>query len=119
MRETAVRINDLRHERIEKIERDMKAFEADVAALAQTIAPHLHGTDPEEAVLELDRLAAEAARIRDLKAAKESDIAGVQKKIEECRASSREARDIIARLQRKALVVSHRPTTSHRDPALR
>ena len=61
MREAAVRINDLRHERIEKIERDVKAFEADVAALAQAIAPHLSGTDPEEAVLELDRLAADAS----------------------------------------------------------
>lgn len=104
MREAAVRINDLRHERIEKMERDTTAFEADVAALAQAIAPHLHGTDAEEAVLELDRLAAEAARVRDLKAAKEADIGGVQKKIEECRASSAEARDIIARLQRTASV---------------
>ncbi|MBJ7406903.1 MAG: AAA family ATPase, partial [Bradyrhizobium sp.] len=104
MRETSVRINDLRHERIEKIERDTMAFEANVAALVQAIAPHLHGTDAEEAVLNLDRLAAEAARVRDLKAAKETGIGGVQKKIEECRASSAEARDIIARLQRMASV---------------
>ena len=74
MREAAVRINELRHERIEKIERDVKAFEADVAALAHAIAPHLNGTDPEEAVLELDRQAADAARVRDLRAAKDSDI---------------------------------------------
>lgn len=106
MREAAVRISDLRHERIEKIERDIKAFEAEVAALAQAIAPHLQGADPEEAVLELDRLAAEAARVRDLKDAKDSDIGGVQRKIEECRASSGEAREIIARLQRKATVTS-------------
>jgi uncharacterized protein YhaN len=66
MRDAAVRINDLRHERIEKIERDVKAFEADVAALAQAIAPHPEGIDLEEAVLELDRLAAEAMRTRDL-----------------------------------------------------
>ncbi len=104
MREAAVRINDLRHERIEKIERDTTAFEADVTALAQAIAPHLRGTDAEEAVLQLDRLAAEAARVRDLKAAKEADIGGVQKKIEECRASSAEARDVIARLQRTASI---------------
>lgn len=106
MREAAGRINDLRHERIEKIERDIKGFEADVAALAQAIAPHLHGSDPEEVVLELDRLAGDAARVRDLKAAKDSDIAGVQKKVEECRASSGEAREIIARLQRTAAVSS-------------
>jgi uncharacterized protein YhaN len=102
MREAAGRINDLRHERIEKIERDVKAFEADVAALAQAIAPQLHGADPEEAVLELDRLVAEATRVRDLKAAKDSDIAGLQEKINECRESSREAREIIARLEQTA-----------------
>jgi uncharacterized protein YhaN len=102
MREAAGRINDLRHERIEKIERDIKAFEADVVALAQTLAPHLDGTDPEEAVLELDRLAVEAARVRDLKATKDSDIGGLQEKIDEFRESSREAREIIARLQQTA-----------------
>ena len=100
------RINDLRHERIEKIERDVKAFEADVAALAQAIAPRLHGTDPEEAVLELDRLAAEATRVRDLKVSKDTAIGGLQEKIDECRESSRDAREIIARLQQKAGVAS-------------
>lgn len=106
MREAASRINDLRHERIEKIERDIKTFEADVAALAQAIAPHLSGTDPEDAVLQLDRLAAEAVRVRDLKAAKDIDIAGLQEKIETCRESSGEAREIIARLQKMAAVAS-------------
>jgi hypothetical protein len=38
MREPAVRINDLKPERIENIERDVGAFEADVAALGQAIA---------------------------------------------------------------------------------
>jgi uncharacterized protein YhaN len=66
MREAAVRVSELRHERIAKIERDIKAFEADVTSLMQAIAPHLHGTDPEETVLELDRLAGEGARVRDL-----------------------------------------------------
>lgn len=102
MREAAARINDLRHERIEKIERDTKAFEADVAALARTIAPALAGTDPEEAVLMLDRQAAEATRLRDLRAAKDSDIAGLQEKIDDCRESSREAHETIAQLTRKA-----------------
>jgi hypothetical protein len=66
--------------------------------LAQAIAPHLEGTDLEEAVLELDRLAAEAMRMRDLKVAKDSDIGGLQEKIDQCRESSRDAREIIARL---------------------
>ena len=106
MREAAVRINELRHERIEKIERDVTAFEADVAALALVIAPRLTATDPEEAVLELDRQAFDAARVKDLRAAKDSDIAGLQEKIDECRESSREARETIAQLQQKASVAS-------------
>jgi uncharacterized protein YhaN len=106
MREAAVRINDLRHERIEKIERDLKAFEADVTALAQAIAPHLMGTDPEEAVLQIDRLSAEAARTKDLKGAKDSDIAGLQERIDACRESNREARETITRLQQKAGIAS-------------
>jgi uncharacterized protein YhaN len=106
MREAAARINDLRHERIEKIERDTKAFEADVAALVRTVAPVLAGTDTEEAVLILDRQAAEATRLQDLKAAKDSDIAGLQEKIDECRESSRAARETIAHFARKAGVAS-------------
>ena len=69
-----------------------------MAALAQAIARQLSGTDPEEAVLALDRLVAEAGRVRDLKAVKDSDAAGLQEKTEECRESSREACEIIARL---------------------
>ena len=106
MRETASRINDLRHERIEKIERDVKGFAADVAELVQAIAPHLNGTDPEEAVLELDRRTADAERVRDLKAVKGADIAGLQEKIDECREASGEARETITQLQQKAGVAS-------------
>jgi uncharacterized protein YhaN len=106
MREAASRINDLRHERIEKIERDIKTFEADVAAVAQAIASHLSATDPEDAVLELDRLFAEAVRVRDLKAAKDTDIEGLQEKIEACGESSSAAREVIARLQGMAAVAS-------------
>jgi uncharacterized protein YhaN len=106
MREAANRINDLRHERIEKIERDTKAFEADVAALVQAVAPQLRGEDAEDAVLELDRLAAEATRVRDLKTHKGAAIGGLQKKIAACRESNREAREVISRLQEVAAVTS-------------
>src|SRR3954468_24201715 len=106
MRETASRINDLRQERIEKIERDVKAFENDVAALTEAIAPQLHGTDAEDAVLALERLAAEAARVRDVAGLKDSAIEDLQKKITACRAASREAREVIGRLQEAAGVES-------------
>ncbi len=102
MREAAGRINDLRHERIEKIERDMRAFDHDVAALAQAAAPQLTVMDAEDAVLELERLIAEARRVRDLAVAKETDLSGLRKKIDECRESCRDARDVICRLQATA-----------------
>ncbi|MGL9623021.1 AAA family ATPase [Bradyrhizobium sp. U531] len=106
MRDAAARINDLRHERIEKIERDANAFEADVAALSRAIALRLSVTDPEEAILLLDRQAADATRLQDLRAAKDSEITGLQEKIDECRESSREAHETIAQLAQKAGVAS-------------
>jgi uncharacterized protein YhaN len=102
MREAAVRINDLRHERIDKIERDITAFEHDVAALVQAVAPELAGADAEDAVLDLERLAKEAARVRDLTVAKDSALSELEKKIDQCQESGRGARDVIGRLQKTA-----------------
>jgi uncharacterized protein YhaN len=102
MREAAGRINDLRYERIEKIERDIRAFEQDVAALVETVAPQLAGVDAEDAVLGLERLAAEAKRVRDLALAKESSLSSLQEKVNGCHESSREARDVIRRFQHAA-----------------
>src|SRR5207245_9889927 len=72
MREAAGRVNDLRHERIEKIERDIRAFEHDVAALVESVAPQQSEVDAEEAVLALERLAAHAKQVRDLGVAERS-----------------------------------------------
>jgi uncharacterized protein YhaN len=102
MREAAVRINDLRHERIEKIERDITVFEQNVAALVQAVAPQLAGVEAEDAVLDLERLVAEAGRVRDLAVAKDSALSGLEKKIEECEESCRGARHVIGRLQAAA-----------------
>jgi uncharacterized protein YhaN len=54
--EVGIRINDLRRERIEKIERDIAAFESEVADVVDCIAPQLADTEREQAVLELERL---------------------------------------------------------------
>ncbi len=99
MREAAGRVNDLRHERIEKIERDIRAFEHDVAALVESVAPQQSEVDAEEAVLALERLAAQAKRVRDLALAKDSSLSGLQEKIDECHESCCEARDVISRFQ--------------------
>jgi hypothetical protein len=102
MREAAGRIKDLRHERIEKIERDVRSFEHDVAALVQTIAPQLREVDAEDAALDLERLLAEAKRIRDLAVANESALSGLQIKIDAYHESCREAREVIGLLQEAA-----------------
>ncbi len=47
MRETSVKIADLQHERIGKIERDIKAFAADVEKLVTAASPQLSGEDAE------------------------------------------------------------------------
>jgi uncharacterized protein YhaN len=106
MREAAVRINDLRYDRIDKIERDIKAFEHDVATLVQAAAPQLESTDAENAVLDLERLVAEAARVRDQASAKETALDALRRKIDECRESSRDAREVIDRFKEAAGVES-------------
>jgi uncharacterized protein YhaN len=106
MRELAVRINDLRHERIEKIERDISAFDTDVLALVTASAPRLSGVDSENAVLELERLLRESVRVRDAIAEKDIALSGLQQKIDTCEASRRDAREIIEQFQRLARVDS-------------
>jgi uncharacterized protein YhaN len=70
-----------------------------VAALVQPVALHLVGVDAEDAVLDLERLLAEAERIRDLAIATESALSELQAKIDECYESCRDAREVIRSLQ--------------------
>ncbi len=102
MRTSVVKVNDLRHERIGKIERDVTAFSKDVAHLAGTVAPDLAEVEPEEAVLQLERRLAETKRLRDLKKEKDEAIATLERAIEECEAARCDAREVIGRLQETA-----------------
>jgi uncharacterized protein YhaN len=102
MREIAVRVNDLRIERIGKIERDMAAFRRDVAQVVAAVAPDLMETEPDDAVLELERRLHEARRIRDLQKGKDEAIISFEEKIRECEESRREARRIIRHFQETA-----------------
>jgi uncharacterized protein YhaN len=99
MRGAAGRIAELRHERIEKIERDIRAFERDVGILTGAVAPHLAAKDAEDAVLELCEMIAEAKRIRDEVAAKEAALRSMQVNIKECAEASRDAGQVIGRLR--------------------
>ena len=104
MRDVAARITELQQERIEKIERDIAAYEQDVSELVRAIAPPLADIDPDEAVLELERRAKDDIRIRELIADKESTLATQQKKVDDCRKSCLGARQIIEKLKETANV---------------
>ena len=102
MREIAVKIHQLRHERIQKIERDIEVFAHDVVALVPVVATDLAKLSPEDAVLELERRLEIAKRIREQQKDKDEAISALQKKIDECEASGREARQTIQHLQETA-----------------
>lgn len=102
MREIAVKVNELRHERIGKIERDLSVFGGDVTEIVHAVAADLSKTEPEEAVLQLERRLDEARQIRQLREEKDKAIASFEKKIEEWEESRRDAREIIAHLQESA-----------------
>lgn len=104
MREVAAKIAELRQERIDKIERDIAAYELEVRDLVQAIAPPLADMDPDDAVLELERRVEDATRIRQLSADKETALAAQQQKVDECHKSRAGARRIIDELQEAAAV---------------
>ena len=79
MREIAVKIHQLRHERIEKIERDIEVFAQDVAALVGVVATDLAKLSPEDAVLELERQLEAAKRIREQQKTKDAGNFGAAK----------------------------------------
>lgn len=106
MREVAVRVNELRCERIGKIERDITAFNRDVGVLVMAVAADLEKVEGEDAVLEMERRLEDAKRTREAQTARDAAIASFGEKIEECRESRRKAREVIGRLQEIAGVNS-------------
>ena len=106
MREVAARINDLQHERIEKIERDIAAFEQEVTELVAAIAPQLKDEEPEKAVLELESLLQATTQTREQAATADKKIAAEQETIDATERSRGEAKDAIAGLQKLASAAS-------------
>ena len=102
MRTSVVKVNDLLHERIGKIERDAAVFGEDVSRLTGAMAPDLAEVEPDEAVLQLERRLAEAKRTRDLAKEKDHTVATLEQALEETEAARRSAREVIGRLQEAA-----------------
>jgi uncharacterized protein YhaN len=106
LREVANRINDLRHERIEKIERDIAAFANEVEQMVLAIAPELADQEPPDAVLELERRLAESTKAFELAAAIDQRLSDARQKSEQCAQTLNDARLDIENLQRAACVNS-------------
>ena len=102
MRDHITRIDDLRHERIGKIEEYVAAFAQDVMELAATVAPDLARLDPEQAALRMEHRLDEAKRARDLREEKDKTITRLQCEIDEHETARRQARADVDRLQREA-----------------
>ncbi|MFN4281608.1 MAG: AAA family ATPase [Alphaproteobacteria bacterium] len=104
MRALSNDIDQLKGDRIAKIERDIEGFSASVKALVNAVASDLAKQEPEDAVLQLEKRLEEAKRIKDQQAEKDRAIAALEKRIEECSRARISAQRVIDRLQGLASV---------------
>ncbi|OCK55431.1 YhaN family protein [Bradyrhizobium sp. LMTR 3] len=104
MRDVAAKIADLQHERIGKIERDITAFENEVARLAASVATDLAGADADDVVIKMQARLNEAKQSQATLGEKKAAIKGLQKKLEDCDKSREAAQEIILKLQQAACV---------------
>ena len=102
MREKASRINDLRHERIDKINRDISDFEAVVATVVSELADDLASMAANDAVLEIEKRLREAQRIRDLQASKKKEIGEIKNSVQDLKEARQNARDSVNHLKKAA-----------------
>ncbi len=102
MRETAGSIRSLRHDRIDKINRDVADFEQVVGKLAGEVADDLTGQPAEDAVLELERRLAEAEGIQELRGQTTEEIQQLTRRISELEDERRESAMSISHLMKAA-----------------
>jgi uncharacterized protein YhaN len=106
LREIANRVSELRHERIEKIERDINAFANEVSQLLLDVAPGLSDQDPQNAVLELERRLVDSMKAFELATSTAKKVAEARHKFQECEQTQCEAQRRIESLQLAAGVDS-------------
>ena len=102
MRDTSGRIRSLRHDRIDKINRDVADFEQVVGALVKDLAEDLLDAPAENAVLELENRLAEAQRARELREKKKEEVEGLTTRIAELENERRELAASISDLKTAA-----------------
>ena len=98
-RSVAAKAADLRIGRVGKIRRDLEEYERAVQSAIESIDPDLEGTDPDAAVLELHRRVVHARQARKDAEHKDSEIAGLQERIEGLEDERRSAAEAILKLQ--------------------
>ena len=104
MRETAGRIRSLRHDRIDKINRDVTDFEQVVGDLVKDLAEDLIDQPAENAVLELEKRLAEAKRVQGIRRKKNEEVEELTTKIAELQNARRELTASISHLKTVAAV---------------
>jgi uncharacterized protein YhaN len=104
MRETAGCIRSLRHDRIEKINRDVADFEQVVGKLVEELAEDLSGQPAEDTVLELERRLADAERSQALREKKIEEVEGLKIQITGLEDERRESTASVSHLKKLAAV---------------
>lgn len=104
MRSVANEINQLKLDRIAKIERDIEGFAGSVTELLKAVAPDLAGEEPEDAALQLEKRLEDAKRIKGQQTEKDKIILSLSKRIEECKEEQTSAKHSIEQLQELARV---------------
>jgi uncharacterized protein YhaN len=99
-------IEQLKRDRIAKIERDIEGFSASVTALVNAVAPDLAKQELEDSVLQLEKRLEDAKRIKGQQAEKDKAIASLKKRIGECKEARTSAQRVIDNLQELAGVES-------------
>jgi uncharacterized protein YhaN len=102
MRSVANEINQLKRDRIAKIERDVEGFATSCTEVVNAVAPDLAVLEPEASVLELEVRLEEAKRIRDQQIEKDKTIESLGEKIEEWKEVQTSSQRIIEKLQELA-----------------
>ncbi len=99
MREKASRVNDLRHQRIDKINRDIVAFEDEVATIVRELTGDLACTAADDAVLEIESRLGEAQRILERRKNKEKEIEGIENEMRASEKDLQRARESVNHLK--------------------
>ena len=104
MREKAGRIRVLRHDRIDKINRDITDFEQVVSDLVKDLAEDLLDQPAENAVLELEKRLAEAKHVQRLREKKSEEVEELTTQIADLENERRELAASISHLKTTAAV---------------